>query len=132
MATVSLSSITSLSAATRCRHFVTDVECSGTSSKQQKYCQYGFSAQRSSSDLSDSWKESSGNAKQRAVDCFFQAVVIGERGVKAILVHLLHQNAERMREIQQLIELSLKKIELAGFGTRFGIHAGLKLHGFDV
>jgi hypothetical protein len=36
-----------------------------------------------------------------------------------------------MAEIQQLIELRLKKIELTGFRTRFGLHACLKLEGSE-
>ena len=51
-------STSSFLALTHCRHFVMEVECSGTSccivSQPQKDCQYGFSTQRSSRDSSDS------------------------------------------------------------------------------
>jgi hypothetical protein len=36
-----------------------------------------------------------------------------------------------MAEIQQLIKLSLKKIQLDDFRTKFGLHACLKLQGFE-
>ena len=36
-----------------------------------------------------------------------------------------------MVEIQELFQLSLEQIQLAGFGGGAGLHAGLKLQGFD-
>ncbi len=35
-----------------------------------------------------------------------------------------------MVEIQELFQLSLEQIQLAGFGGRSGLHSGLKLQGF--
>lgn len=60
-----------------------------------------------------------------------RAVTIRESDVEAIPVNLPGQKAERVVEIQQLIKLRLEKVELTGFRTRFGLHAGLKLQGFE-
>jgi hypothetical protein len=37
-----------------------------------------------------------------------------------------------MVEIEKLFQLSLKQIQLAGFGGRSGLHAALKLQGFGL
>ena len=60
-----------------------------------------------------------------------RAVAIGEGQIESIPVDLLSQNAQRMAEIQQLIEPGLEQIQLTRFRTWFRPHVCLKLQGFD-
>lgn len=59
------------------------------------------------------------------------AIAVGEGDVETPPVNLPSQHTLRMVEIQQLIELGLTQIELTGFRSRFGLHACLKLQGFE-
>ena len=59
------------------------------------------------------------------------AIAVGEGDVETLPVNFPSQHTQRMFEIQQLIELGLKQIELTGFRSRFGLHACLKLQGFE-
>jgi hypothetical protein len=61
-----------------------------------------------------------------------RAVAVSEDSFEPFPVDLLCKNAQRMIEIQKLFQLSLKQIQLAGFGCRSGLHAALKLQGFGL
>ena len=60
------------------------------------------------------------------------AVAVSEDSFESFPVDLRCKNAQRVVEIQELLKLSLKQIQLAGFGCRSRLHAALKLQGFGI
>ena len=62
----------------------------------------------------------------------FRTVAMSKGDIEPLPVNFSSQNTEPMIEIEQLIEMRLKKIELTGLGTRFRLHGRLKLQGFGA
>ena len=60
------------------------------------------------------------------------AVALRQSGVKTLPVNPICQQVQRMIVVEQLLELRLKQIQLAGFRPWFGLHADLKLQAFDA
>ena len=59
------------------------------------------------------------------------ALALRELDVESIPVNFIRHDKQRMIVVQQLLELSLKQIQLARFRPRFRLHACPKLQGFD-
>ena len=60
------------------------------------------------------------------------AVAIGQCRVEAMPIDFVGKYDERMVGIENLIEMGLKKLELAAASLRSGLHACLILQGFEV
>ena len=55
-----------------------------------------------------------------------RAVAVSKHRFEAFPVNLPGKNAQRMVEIQELFQLSLKQVKLAGLSGRSSLHAALK------